>query len=238
MASEHSKILLKNIGFESNFFESLLSKNSNDYRIVKDKLQKNFSGNNIQEVGFNNYERQCREAEDAECYEDDIYRSDQIIPINQEACYDITFIPKETNFTESNEEMALTNTNINVDNNNIQSNFNFEIFKDNSLSQFEKLESIVKQIINYKKANSGIKAYKSKLKSRFYKIYEQNSLMMKEKSKFKIFHKCSFLGCQRTFSTSGWLKAHFNEHMKELQENEFNKLFSKAISKCSKLDLS
>ena len=36
--------------------------------------------------------------------------------------------------------------------------------------------------------------------------------------------------CGRTFSSSGWLKAHFEEHLKELEKNNFNVLFDKFIN--------
>ena len=74
-----------------------------------------------------------------------------------------------------------------------------------------------------------IKAYKSKLKSKFYRIYESNSKDYLEKVKYKLFHKCCFPNCGRTFSSSGWLKAHFEEHIKDLKKNSFNILFEKFI---------
>ena len=53
----------------------------------------------------------------------------------------------------------------------------------------------------------------------------------KGKLKYKLFHKCCFPGCNRTFSSSGWLKAHLKEHLKQIENNWFNKAFKKYIYK-------
>lgn len=75
-----------------------------------------------------------------------------------------------------------------------------------------------------------IKAYKSKHKSKFYQIYEWNSIKTEEMNKYRLFHKCNFPNCNRTFSSSGWLKAHFDEHYKEIQQHKFCVLFDKYIN--------
>ena len=75
-----------------------------------------------------------------------------------------------------------------------------------------------------------IKAYKSKLKTKFKDIYESNSKTYENKTKYKIYHKCCYPHCGRTFSSAGWLKAHFDEHLKEISQSQFNKLFDKYIN--------
>lgn len=82
---------------------------------------------------------------------------------------------------------------------------------------------------NYTNTSKVIKAYRSKLKTKFYKIYEENSINYQENVKYKLFHKCSFPHCGRTFSSSGWLRAHFNEHLKKMEMHPFNVLFDKVI---------
>ena len=76
-----------------------------------------------------------------------------------------------------------------------------------------------------KNNNYLIKAYKSKLKKKYNKLYEKNSINLEEKNKFKLFHKCCYPGCNRTFSSSGWLKAHLDKHLKQIHNSKYCKLF-------------
>jgi len=105
------------------------------------------------------------------------------------------------------------------------------ILKDSQEYQMEQLDRIFKEMNESKEAKVIIKAYKSKLKTKFYKIYESNSEFYKEKNKFKIFHKCNFPGCSRTFASAGWLKSHFNEHLQEIKVNKFNVEFERSLNK-------
>ena len=50
-----------------------------------------------------------------------------------------------------------------------------------------------------------------------------------ELNKYRIFHRCNFPNCNRTFSSSGWLRAHFDEHFKEIKGHAFSILFDKYI---------
>ena len=52
-----------------------------------------------------------------------------------------------------------------------------------------------------------------------------------EKIKNKIFHKCNFPSCNRTFASPGWLKSHFNEHDNEIKNYKFNKIFENFVRK-------
>ena len=76
-----------------------------------------------------------------------------------------------------------------------------------------------------KNNNYLIKAYKSKLKKKYSKLYENNSINLEEKNKFKLFHKCCYPGCNRTFSSSGWLKSHLDKHLKKIHGSKYCKLF-------------
>lgn len=78
------------------------------------------------------------------------------------------------------------------------------------------------------------KAYKSKHKRKFYQIYEHNSKQAKSIHQYKMFHKCNFPHCGRTFLSSGWLKAHFDEHLKEMDNVPFNILFDLYVKQLSK----
>ena len=83
--------------------------------------------------------------------------------------------------------------------------------------------------INNKKAKYAINAYKSKHKKKFSKLYEINSIALEEKNKYKLYHKCCYPECNRTFSSSGWLKAHLKEHLKEIHNSKYSKLFEKFV---------
>ena len=67
------------------------------------------------------------------------------------------------------------------------------------------------------------------MQTKFFKIYDTNSINIQGKIKYKLFHKCCYPGCNRTFSSSGWLKAHFKEHLKQIHNSQFSLLFKKFI---------
>ena len=83
------------------------------------------------------------------------------------------------------------------------------------------------EIINKKNNNYIIKAYKSKLKKKYENLYEKNSIDLENKNKSKLYHKCCYPGCNRTFSSSGWLKSHLQFHLKQVHDSEYCKLFEK-----------
>ena len=64
---------------------------------------------------------------------------------------------------------------------------------------------------------------------KFSKFYEINSITMENKNKFKLYHKCCYPGCNRTFSSSGWLKAHLKIHLKQIHNSNYCKLFEKFL---------
>ena len=76
---------------------------------------------------------------------------------------------------------------------------------------------------------TAVKKYNSKHKLRYKEIYQINSINFEEENKNKLFHKCCFQGCGRTFSSSGWLKSHLEEHLKEIKDSMFSKFYEKFI---------
>lgn len=128
--------------------------------------------------------------------------------------------------TETNLEQIESNQNSKND-----LNMKNGILKNSQEYQMEQLDRIFKEMNESKEAKVIIKAYKSKLKTKFYKVYESNSEFYKEKNKYKIFHKCNFPGCSRTFASAGWLKSHFNEHLQEIKVNKFNIEFERSLKK-------
>lgn len=93
------------------------------------------------------------------------------------------------------------------------------------------LNKNINDIYNTKnKSKYYISSYKSKHKMKFSKFYEINSITMKENNKFKLYHKCCYPGCNRTFSSSGWLKAHLKGHLKQIHNSNYCKLFEKYLN--------
>jgi hypothetical protein len=111
---------------------------------------------------------------------------------------------------------------------NEKSNETRQIFDDSILNRLKQL--LAKITTNEDKVI--IKAYRSKLKRKFKRIYEKNSANFNESTKYKIFHKCKFPGCERTFASCGWLKSHFDDHLSELQKCDVNQQFLKFQRKC------
>lgn len=60
-------------------------------------------------------------------------------------------------------------------------------------------------------------------------IYENINTKKSNKLPFKIIHKCKYPGCHRMFISSGWLKVHLSEHLKEMAKSKFNVLFDRLI---------
>jgi hypothetical protein len=213
MISESSSILLKNIGFDPEFFTSLDKRNI--YVIKQDKIKKVYSDGAIVRIPTESIILRPHEAEDRDLYGDaeGIYD-----PFDGDSLVD-NYIQHDEIGTETEEDK------------------NLAIFQNCSRDQISNLNAIISRMNEAPEEKVIIKAYKSKLKSKFYDIYEQNSKILKEKTKYKIFHKCNFPGCGRTFASSGWLKSHFHEHMKEIRKNKFNILFDEFIEQMTKAKL-
>ena len=110
--------------------------------------------------------------------------------------------------------------------NNSSNNSLYDISAFTTIPSQECLEKNNKKSCEKIKNNNYLfKAYKSKLKKKYSKLYELNSINLQEKNKFKLFHKCCYPGCTRTFSSSGWLKSHLNKHLKQLHNSKYCKLF-------------
>jgi hypothetical protein len=183
---------------------------TNTFIIKQEKFKKNFSDGAI--VQLPQITKSPHEAEDVNNFTrndgyNDIYSEvDEYNPFCEEKLVD--------SYINTDQELA--------------------IFKNCAKDQISNLNAIMTR---YTEADKVIvKAYKSKLKSKFYQIYEHNSKIQKESTKYKLFHRCNFPGCNRTFASSGWLKSHFNEHMKEIKMNKFNVLFDEFIEQMKKFN--
>ena len=208
-----NKNLYLNFGFSPNFFSEIKKE---VYIIEKNPMRKISSANAVLELPIEEQinQKKIYEAEDKELY-------------NQQ---------EEENWSDfNNDKFKLyynQNSNSNLSN-IIDYNYNFDnninIFSNYSQNQINSLNEIIQRMNQSNENKKVIKAYKSKLKSKFFKIYEINSKDYLENVKYKLFHKCCFPNCGRTFSSSGWLRAHFEEHKNELKNNTFNILFEKFI---------
>lgn len=192
-------ILLKNIGFPGDFFDSM----DKVYLIKKSAFRKIYSDNAVERIPIEEgIPRQCKEAEDKELYQED----------------EAEYIPEEakdhsieglTYFNEEDSEQAKTLA--------------------SSSEQIHHLNQLLKQMSSSYEEKQVIKAYRSRHKSKFYQIYELNSVQSKENNKYRLFHKCNYPHCGRTFASAGWLKSHFADHLKVINDNKFNILFEKYI---------
>jgi hypothetical protein len=237
MKSIESKILLRNLGFSENFFENV---NKSVYVIKKEKIRKVCSENAVVKIEEDEMAKKtCREAEDLELYRE----AEDEYSLFPEECnpdsgkYSSSYINKESNLFGS--EPLNNSKKSHVDSANRNSiEANLKIFENCSQSQINQLKEIFAKMNEPQETKIIVKAYRSKLKSKFYQIYEENSQEFREKIKHKIFHKCNFPSCGRTFASAGWLKSHFNEHMKEIKKNKFNILFENLLLNCNKINLS
>ena len=126
-------------------------------------------------------------------------------------------------FNNKNNELK---NNIYLNYNSHSSNNNFSSYT--TISSQDYLHKNIYDIYNQQNKYV-INAYKSKHKKKYSKLYEINSITLKEKNKYKLFHKCCYPGCNRTFSSSGWLKAHLKDHLNQIHNSKYCKLFDKYI---------
>ena len=223
--SEESNDLYLNFGFSPNFFSEIKEE---IYIIEKNPMRKIFSANAVLNIPIEEQieKKKIYDAEDKELYNQQ----------EEDYCFDLN--KNDNLLLNFGEKIILNDNNNQYYSNSIFFPFNTEnnIFSNFSQNQIMNLNKIIEEMNKSYENRKVIKAYKSKLKSKFYKIYEFNSKDYLEKVKYKLFHKCCFPNCGRTFSSSGWLKAHFEEHSKDLKKNKFNILFEKFIRNNKNLD--
>ena len=203
---KYSAILIKNCGLDPQIFNSV---QNYVYAYQRDRMKKVSSLNAILAIPINeeeikNEHKKVYVAEDKESYEKEQLNKildDDIFYINMKNTNQIT------NDTKDNK-------------------------KNSAFEECPHFDSLIQKINNdYLNSYSIINSYKSKSDTKFYQIDDINSIKIQGKFKYKLFHKCCFPGCNRTFSSSGWLKAHLKEHLKQIENNWFNKAFKKYIYK-------
>jgi hypothetical protein len=202
---KYSNILMKNCGFDPIFFNDM---QKYVYVYEKNPMKKVYSSNAVLAIPINEEESAIKKnpkksyvAEDKESYEQEELNK---ILDNNILCIN----PKNQNqspIPNKNKRMSAFQETPHL--NSLVQNINNDVINNNKL----------------------INTYKSKIRTKFLKIYDTNSINIQGKIKYKLFHKCCYPGCNRTFSSSGWLKAHFKEHLKQIHNSRFSLLFKKYI---------
>ena len=95
--------------------------------------------------------------------------------------------------------------------------------------QVTSLNKIINSLIKNNEHKEVISATKMKTNKQVRVLYGKTKNQKNDRSQYKIIHKCSYPGCARIFTSSGWLRAHFGEHLKELKKTKFNVLFDTLI---------
>ena len=255
--------ILNNFGFGENFFESIKLFNLSEKNLINSSINNNINNNNktnyksafrifsvstaetsmlsqksLSKIPNKNEMLDLYQEDEAEYihldnnenkfnkYEDDNNNNNNNINNFNSFKLNLNEIIGNNNINNINNSNNINNNNICINN-----NFDNNLFNNNNNNFFNIIDN--NNNINNNNKNI-IKAYKSKHKIKYSKIYEKNSELNKQQNKYKMFHKCNFPNCGRTFSSSGWLKSHFNEHLKLIKKNKFNILFEKYISKKTK----
>ncbi len=223
---QNQNFLLKNIGFSDNFFEQL-EREPSTYVIKKERLRKVVSDSAVDKIQGDFLEtKRARDDHYIDAYRD--------VEVDQENPFgDDTFEGETSRFIKESsyiDENTMLHAELQEEE-EVEKDENLEIFKNCSKNQMAQLSNIVNKINKTNEEKVMVKAYKSKLKAKFYKIYEENSNLFKEKVKYKMFHKCNFPSCGRTFASAGWLKSHFSEHLSDIRKAEFNVQFENLVKK-------
>ena len=218
MTTEETRVLLRNMGIAENFLDVFKVENE-VYTIRKEKIRKVASENAVFRIPLDEEKIRYREEEEINYHDDsDVFKNEEN---NQGFGADRFYPSEECEMAEEEPVQPRADSSC------------LNLFYACSQNQMDNLNRLVSNI-NSEKEKVLVKAYKSKLKSKFYRVYEENSQQFKEKIKHKIFHKCNYPSCGRTFASAGWLKSHFQEHLKEIKKNKFNILFENFLLKYDK----
>ena len=202
---KYSTTLMKNCGFDPIFFNDI---QKYIYVYEKNPMKKVYSSNAVLAIPINEEEQQNKKnhkksyvAEDKESYEQEELNK---ILDNNILCVNQKNQGQSPTPNKSKRMSAFTET---PQLNSLVQNINNDIANNNKL----------------------INTYKSKIKTKFLKIYDTNSINIQGKIKYKLFQNFFYSGCNRTFSSSGWLKAHLKEHLRQIHNRNFSLLFKKFI---------
>ena len=196
---------LKNLGFTEDFIALTLAKEKTHEPkkqvvfLKKDNFRKVRSDGNIEKLD----EDYCLLKEKRSREDHDIYDNDCFNPL-----------------LSKNDDISLGDVIIN-ENTCLSGNKDISncFYIDNLIKIQNATKNINNEVENHDKI---IKAYRSNLKMKHIQTYLENSRVTEEINRIKIYHKCNFYDCRRTFSSSGWLSSHLEEHLKEINKHSFN----------------
>ena len=161
--SEESNDLYLNFGFSPNFFSEIKEE---IYIIEKNPMRKIFSANAVLNIPIEEQieKKKIYDAEDKELYNQQ----------EEDYCFDLN--KNDNLLLNFGEKIILNDNNNQYYSNSIFFPFNNEnnIFSNFSQNQIMNLNKIIEEMNKSYENRKVIKAYKSKLKSKFYRIYETN----------------------------------------------------------------
>lgn len=245
MASIQDSIQRKlvNLGFSDEFihksFPNLNESSSDLSEIKKNAFKTSHSADNIYLEKDNEVRKRSREIREYEDIYNDISFNVNEIDSNYELQFKSIF-NLNTNLELNEEKDNTLNQIIAKESKFIETNFDSEqqkyiqklqkLVNSNVLNdnKFTKVSSS-QALLNDKKHDDekfAIKKYNSRLKTKKWDIYVRNSNLINFNNEFKFYHQCNFPTCKRTFSTSGWLKKHLEEHLEnEIYKDPLNEQF-------------
>ncbi len=229
---------LVNLGFSDEFIHKSFPKSnesSSDLsEIKKNAFKTSYSADNIYLEKDNEFNKRSREIREYEDIYNDVSFNINEIDSNYEFQYKSIF-NLNTNLELNEEKDTSINQNFLKEYKFIKSTFDPEQQK-----YIQKLQKLVNGNVltgnkftevssNDKNQNDekyAIKKYNSRLKTKKWDIYVRNSNLINFNNEFKFYHQCNFPTCKRTFSTSGWLKKHLEEHLEnEIYKDPLNEQF-------------
>lgn len=240
MSSSKENIVrnLVNLGFSDEYIcknYSLTNQINIDelFSIKQNIFKTSYSADNIcllKNDQNNERKREIQEYEDL--YEDVSFN----VNLNYNYQEDVIDSNKEINMnikSNSNSELILKEDLVDLDSKYITNNFD-----ENQIKSIRKLQLLTNRIsseVKKENLNDGnidekekyvLKKYKSNLKKKKWDLYVRNSNLINFNNEYKFYHQCNFPSCKRTFSTSGWLKKHLDEHLEnEVYKDPLNEQF-------------
>lgn len=225
----NTRTTLQNLGFSNDFIDFSRKSYENSvkiekidkiYIIKKDGIRKVGSDGNIEQLDMDYFylnEKRSRELEDI--YDIKDMTENQLLSNVEKNSYDLV-IKQNSNLSDYNNTDAEAEAEENAE-------IDYKITEKDMVKLQLAVKNINKDIVN--DTNKIIKAYKSSLKLRNMNVYNETSSYVNEINKLKLYHKCNYPDCNRTFSSSGWLSSHLDDHINDLKKGDFNIKFEMGL---------
>lgn len=225
----NTRTTLQNLGFSNDFIDFSRKSYENSvkiekidkiYIIKKDGIRKVGSDGNIEQLDMDYFylnEKRSRELEDI--YDIKDMTENQLLSNVEKNSYDL-IIKQNSNLSDYNNTDAEAEA-------EEKAEIDYKITEKDMVKLQLAVKNINKDIVN--DTNKIIKAYKSSLKLRNMNVYNETSSYVNEINKLKLYHKCNYPDCNRTFSSSGWLSSHLDDHINDLKKGDFNIKFEMGL---------